>query len=180
MVRAEAGIGHAHQQAPDASITPFTTSIGKQAPALIDYLKQLLAAYLHTDATAIEEKAGYYEMGLHSASLLQITADIGRQLGIDLPPTILFEYPNIALLAAALSSQYTLSTVADAIPVSIAATTPKDTTSAAQAEDIAVIGVAGKYPQADNLQVFWETCRQAAIVSQRYLPPGGIPRSMQT
>lgn len=139
------------------------------------FLRQLLARKLGKTADQIETQVGYYEMGLDSPRLLEIVTDIETKIGVSLPPTLLFEYTTICELSTYLTENFATkfgwhdveeklissvvmeppailedSLIQRAVPIHSVATTTSDFD-----EDIAVIGIAGRYPQARNLREFW-------------------------
>ncbi|HML90062.1 MAG TPA: SDR family NAD(P)-dependent oxidoreductase [Methylomusa anaerophila] len=136
------------------------------------FLRQLMAERLKKPAEQIDTQIGYYEMGLDSPGLLEIVQAIETKIGAALSPTLLFEYTTIAELAAYLTGNYAAKfsraagTRQDAVPPASpfrqASTAPAPSPAAGRAatmpagqEDIAIVGIAGRYPQAINLQEFW-------------------------
>ncbi len=122
------------------------------------YLRQLLAEQLERPAEQMDTHAGYYELGLDSPSLLTVVQEIGDKVGADLAPTLLFEFTTIAELAAHLADHYSIREADDAVRQS--PSQKKDYSEGAVSsmelgEDIAIIGMAGRYPKAKNIQEFW-------------------------
>ncbi|NSL86223.1 SDR family NAD(P)-dependent oxidoreductase [Chitinophaga sp. Mgbs1] len=132
----------------------------------VSYLQQLMAAAIGGQAAQIDIKTGYYELGLSSASLLSIVETIGEKTGTGLSPILLFEHTTIAELAGYLSESYpqVFGAAAPAtsvtrqeenrLPVNVSNDPvvqylPENT-------DIAIIGIAGRYPGAENIAAFWE------------------------
>lgn len=130
-------------------------NISRDYPAFEMYLRQLLAKQLERPAEQMDIHAGYYELGLDSSSLLTVVQEIGDKVGADLAPTLLFEFTTIAELAAHLADHYSIGEADDAVRQS---PSPIDgvTSSPEIGEDIAIIGMAGRYPKAKNIQEFWE------------------------
>jgi amino acid adenylation domain-containing protein len=116
-------------------------------------LRAILARHMHLLASEIDPARGFHELGLDSVGLLEATADIEKQTGISQPPTLLFEYTTLQALAAHFGIPLANARLA-AIP---AKATMKATADAAaeHAMPIAIIGMAGRYPDAPDLHVFW-------------------------
>ena len=89
--------------------------------------------------------------GLSSRDAVVLSGELENLLGLQLDATVAYEYPTIAALAERLING------------------PAQTPAAAQAErkaqkkatgtgahDIAIIGVAGRFPGADNVEEFWQ------------------------
>ncbi|KAA6474297.1 SDR family NAD(P)-dependent oxidoreductase [Bacillus swezeyi] len=135
---------------------------GREQNKIEGFLRQLLAEQLEKPAEQMDIHAGYYELGLDSPSLLEMVQAIGAQIGEELSPTLLFEYTTIAELSAYLAEHYSIGEADDAVRQSPAPKPePLDAVPSAskKAEDIAIIGMAGRYPKAQNIQQFWENLK---------------------
>lgn len=149
------------------------TSVIETAASMIT---NIVASHLDTSADAIDQEAGYYELGLTSALLLEIVAELEKRLSVSLSPTLLFEYTTISALALYLSEEYrpvlarmesehitentahlAVSGSAQAIPVLFSSGKEEvSDNSSDENGDIAIIGMAGRYPQADTVWRFWQ------------------------
>jgi bacillaene polyketide synthase PksM/BaeM len=85
---------------------PGTLALGTTTQEAVAFLKELLGNHLRIDPASIRTDMEYYNMGFDSVSLLQLAAIIGDKIGTELPPTLLFEYPNISSLANHLTHTY--------------------------------------------------------------------------
>lgn len=151
------------------------------------FLRELLAEQLGKPSVEIHTGLGFYQMGLDSSNLLQIVESLGSHIGVSLPPTLLFEYTNIADLAVYLAEhygEYFLMLTSQMLEEHEKATPHVPETgnasnlrkevklpveqsraempSSAQEEhvDVAIIGMAGRYPMADNLEEFWNNLQE--------------------
>ncbi|GER89945.1 polyketide synthase PksM [Dictyobacter vulcani] len=141
-----------------------------------DFLRQLLAQRLNVPKEQIETDTGYYQMGLDSRRLLEVVQAIEIQIGVSLSPILLFEYTTIAELATFLAEHYAAAFFPAASSGQPPDQAPSRTSSVAGApaipaearhepsaggfrpaegDDIAIIGMAGRYPQAATIQAFW-------------------------
>ncbi|MCX8128558.1 MAG: SDR family NAD(P)-dependent oxidoreductase [Clostridia bacterium] len=133
-------------------------------------LKQIISELLLMPVNEIESDMGYYEMGLDSPKLLEVVKVIEKMLSIQLSPTLLFEYATITELADYLSKTYPEKLSQDKTVIQPQdshmqekASMPEITVSQAEYagkepvlhEDVAVIGMAGRYPMARDLNEFW-------------------------
>jgi acyl transferase domain-containing protein/acyl carrier protein/enoyl-CoA hydratase/carnithine racemase len=144
------------------------------------FLKKLLAEQLQKPLQNIETETGYYEMGLDSAGLLKIVQKLEQKIGESLSPTLLFEYTNIAELAGYLNKEYgsrfgntasqegaasgnkniSEAKKAKSVPVFSEPESVRSSSEVTGAnENIAIIGIAGRYPEAKNLDEFWENLK---------------------
>ncbi|WP_010494699.1 non-ribosomal peptide synthetase [Paenibacillus elgii] len=105
---------------------------------LLDICKQIL----QTDAIGTDES--YFDLGANSLQLTQMAEQLESQLGVNIAVTDFFSYPTIAKLAAYIAEGEREASVEHEPE----AGDPRD-------RDIAIIGMAGKFPQADTLEQFW-------------------------
>ncbi|MGZ8219000.1 SDR family NAD(P)-dependent oxidoreductase, partial [Methylomagnum sp.] len=134
-----------------------------------DYLAGLVADVTKLPRQHIDPDENYETFGLDSVKIMAINDRLRRDLG-ELPQTLLFEYITLcgladylgrthgerlaALLAAPSAPE--VAGPAGAIPPAVPRADRFARPVAASApEDIAIIGLAGRYPQADNLDEFW-------------------------
>ena len=169
----------------DASTMERTTGVGAirvaSAPSASPervghFLRLRIAERLGRSVDAVPVDSGYYELGLDSVNLLEITRDLETEVGEPLPPTLLFEYTTVNELSQYLSRRYptrfqdpaetvvippqATPSVADATTGSskrmgTAETVQPTSAESWSASDIAVIGMAGRYPAAANVREFW-------------------------
>lgn len=138
-------------------------------------ISKVFGRHLRQNPAMIDVHTGFYELGLESSQLLAVVQDLEQLLGITLQPTLLFEYTTISELSGYLSAIVRTEDERkiESAAVEVAAVTemlneePGFTEAAAdnaaqsavphaRTEDIAVIGMSGRFPDADNLQEFWE------------------------
>ncbi|WJQ79782.1 SDR family NAD(P)-dependent oxidoreductase [Brevibacillus brevis] len=144
-----------------------TVSLSKESSKAQAFLQQLLADRLQVPAALIDTQIGYYEMGLNSPGLLEVVKAVEAKVGAPLSPTLLFEYTNIAELAAYLTENHaSVFSGLDLMhqdggqewpqPARVVDSSANAKSHAAVTdEEIAIIGMAGRYPEARNLQEFW-------------------------
>ncbi|TKH36336.1 non-ribosomal peptide synthetase [Paenibacillus polymyxa] len=96
----------------------------------------------------------YFDIGVTSLQLVQIVDQLEDQLGIHIEVTDFFSYPTIAKLAAYISSQ---NLSGDAT-----ATAESKAKEEANVRDIAIIGMSGRFPQAETLEQFWANVASGA------------------
>ncbi|MEO1102747.1 MAG: beta-ketoacyl synthase N-terminal-like domain-containing protein, partial [Pseudomonadota bacterium] len=152
------------------------------AAPILTLLTDLLAAELRLDANRIDPKESFERYGLQSVQVMDMTAALETEFG-PLPKTLFFEHNNLADLAS-----YFLAEHADVVTARYPAASPTiDATTAqqdaaqvgasgggpipshgaasvgrAEAGDegaIAIVGLAGRYPGAADLAVFFDNLR---------------------
>jgi FkbH-like protein/FkbM family methyltransferase len=132
-------------------------------------LKKMLAEELYLDESEIRDDAQFVDLGLDSITGVTWIQKINSEYGTSIAATKVYVYPTLSEMshyvktqkrAIAPSSLAPESSELPATPESVKKapytpqvepTSPQKTNSA-----IAIIGMAGKFPQADNLQTFWE------------------------
>ncbi|MBL8991855.1 MAG: type I polyketide synthase, partial [Spirochaetia bacterium] len=150
-----------------------------------NYLKEKVAKTLQVSSNQVDDKSSFMEMGLDSTTVLELTNSIQDEKGIELYPTLLFEYTHLDTLAAYLlkeyPSQFSGSTsgtqartasaptpTAPAAAIPVASYSPSHSVQpqvhglnspGVREKDIAVIGMSGRFPQSKNLGEFWENLK---------------------
>ncbi|AWX58468.1 SDR family NAD(P)-dependent oxidoreductase [Brevibacillus brevis] len=150
----------------------------------VAYLTNLISSVAGTPASRMDPDTPMETYGLDSVMVMQITSRLEAAFG-SLSKTLFFEYPNIGRLAAffiehhrfrlaelvgaKMSAEDSMSPITvlpkpkeagrkAARPMS----KPKRLTEArdgSRVHDIAIIGIAGRYPGAKNIEQFWEKLR---------------------
>ncbi|MBB5953773.1 acyl transferase domain-containing protein/pimeloyl-ACP methyl ester carboxylesterase/nucleoside-diphosphate-sugar epimerase/SAM-dependent methyltransferase [Saccharothrix tamanrassetensis] len=101
-------------QTPPAPPAPVSTLPGSVSPnGLTDHLRAAVASMLGRPAADVATTTGFYDLGLDSVALLQLTNQLEDMVGTPLYPTLLFEHSTIDALAGHLSANHTVE-----IPVS--------------------------------------------------------------
>ncbi|MDF4005356.1 SDR family NAD(P)-dependent oxidoreductase, partial [Luteibacter sp. PPL552] len=136
----------------------------------VRHLVALLAGTLKLPPERIDPNARLEAYGIDSVMTLDLTARLEETFG-PLPKTLFFEYQSVAALAgyvmqahrAALATLFGTSPSPSPLPqpvpsrVTMARHASRLATRSAPVADegIAIIGLAGRYPQAENLAQFW-------------------------
>ena len=147
-------------------------------------VRGLLAVKLGVAPGSIQVGRAFHELGLRSAVMLEIVADLERSLDARLSPTLLFEYTNIRDLAGHLATrsepgvrQKTAPGAAAEVRADIAAqklSSPPGTRAACAGdlggEPVAIIAISGRFPKARTLEELWEKLRAGADCIEE-IPP---------
>jgi|GEM_PF-1353800 len=161
------------------------TGMNREPNYIKSVLQKIFTKYLSQVDLEIDVDRGFFELGLESSQLLAVVKDIESNFALSLNPTILFEYTTIAEVADYLAeseevqiNQTTAMTneaqqqLADR-PISADSASPQvpfvgpsgmqelpsAVTISEKADDIAIIGMAGRFPEAKNLQEFWQNLK---------------------
>lgn len=132
-----------------------TASVPAQAPervappALVSFsqrqweaqLAVLVKAYM-PEGTSPERDQPFQSMGLDSKHAVSIVGELEDLYGLSLNATLLFDYPSIAALAAYLAGVGSQAVIAQNRP-------------AATAQPLAIVGMACRFPGAQDLDGFW-------------------------
>jgi rhizoxin synthesis polyketide synthase RhiE len=150
--------------------------------AIQAYLRQKVATLLNRSAAEVSVDRNFMELGLESQGMIGTVARIEAELGLELYPTLFFEYQNIAALAAyfkeehgdklaaffaaeAVSGGEQEAAPATAVPREehraepVAVEVPNDATrpraARATSDAIAIIGMSAYLPRSEDLRAFW-------------------------
>jgi acyl transferase domain-containing protein/acyl carrier protein len=142
-------------------------------------VQRILATVLHTELEQIDVEQAFVELGLDSFLGTEMVNAINRAYGTELSNIAVFDYPNVKELARLVEQEMGKQPVArreegvgavvESFAVAKAGTGVREgreigavrATTLRQAErgvadKIAIIGMSGRYPQARNLQQYWE------------------------
>ncbi|MGZ5581459.1 MAG: amino acid adenylation domain-containing protein, partial [Methylobacter sp.] len=136
--RALEAMGGNSGAAENQAVMPQTELEGQMA--------QLWKKVLRVDKVGIHDN--FFEVGGHSLLLLQLQQELQAVLGKRPPMVDLFHYPTIHAFAAHLTGG--AKAPESAAPASSVSSTTKD---------IAVIGMAGRFPGASDVDSFWTNLR---------------------
>ena len=125
------------------------------------------------DVESVELTDNFFDLGGHSLLAAELCSQLREALSLDLSVVDLFQYPTLRALAQSVSPQFdTSSDQAASEPISLSIHEPRrllDDT------DIAIIGMAGRFPGADNVEQFWENLRDG-VCSIRQLTDEELER----
>ncbi len=125
----------------------------------IEMVRAWVAEHLNKPAATLDPTLSFFQLGMDSYGLNALADRLAQHLG-RFPTTLFFEYICIADLAAYLADQhpdlsFTPSTAAPSVRPQPNAAGRAPAVQPATA-DIAVIGISGAFPQAENLAAFWD------------------------
>jgi glutamate-1-semialdehyde-2,1-aminomutase/malonyl CoA-acyl carrier protein transacylase len=149
---------------------------------LRETIVEQIANSLRTEPSRIPLDNSFHSLGLDSLKAIEIMATLGDIFGISFSPTLLFEYPTIAELTEHLvqvhgpklkeympakGEQSKLSaTASEKQPVGTSSSAKvcqrkvEQVNDFVREDDIAVIGMGCRFPQAPDLESFWELLRE--------------------
>lgn len=124
--------------------------------ALEEELAALLAEVLGLDRVGLRDN--FFELGGHSLLLAQFHQRLQTELHYQIPITDLFRHPTLESLAASLDANQSDTTrhLQERVYGRIQ---QRRQTAVELEEQIAIIGMAGRFPGANDLQAFWQNLR---------------------
>ncbi len=160
---------------PKANMQPT----GDVVAATISTTEQVIMAAWES-ALAIRPTAtsdNFFDLGGHSLLAIQVCRALSRQLGMTVSVIDIFEHPTVQTLAAFIDTRgESDNTDAPSLAqrLSVNANGLED-----GFDDIAIIGLAGRFPGADNVDEFWSNIRAGVCsireLSTEELDKNGVP-----
>ncbi len=150
-------------KAPAAPATP-----APPAAVPVDHQEKvlaLLAAALGVPRGSVQAATPFAEMGLSSLLGVRFLDSVNRSFGLKLGVETLFAHSSAAALAAHVAALAPLPVAAPVLRAVEAAPVAEAT-----AGDIAVIGMAGRFPGARNVDAFWQALAEGRCLV-REVPP---------
>lgn len=124
---------------------PYRASVA--APPLAVLLRGELAASLGVDAAAIDGGRRFADLGLNSLLAVRFLDRVNRATGQRMGVEVLFEHSSLDDLTAALVAR------------NLQPVTQKAPASRPAPGDVAIIGMAGRFPGSADIDAFWEHLR---------------------
>ena len=122
-----------------------------------DWLRTWVADTTGLDATEISDERSMQDFGLSSRDVVVLSGDLERLLGTHLDATIAYEFNTIATLAEHLmNGRGTGAVVGSDAAGSVTGASAAGGPLPLGQRDIAVVGMAGRYPGAENADEMWE------------------------
>jgi polyketide synthase PksL len=149
-----------------------------------DFLRREFSQVLKLPAHRIDVQAALEDYGIDSVQAMRLTNQLEQTFG-SLSKTLFFEYQTIAALARHLAKAHAaLLQEKFGAPAAVAAATVEHNPAPAatrrkkraavakrnRESEIAIVGLAGRYPQAENIQAFWRNL-QNGVDSITEIPP---------
>lgn len=173
-VRDTASLLSASAKSDSVPVTKAQQSLGNKVKrenheTFLASLRELLAQWLSVPVEKVDIQAGFYELGLTSANLLEMVNEISEWVGETLSPTLFFEYSDLESLAHYLNAHYSdcLSQTPEVEshsvkPMSIrseAKSSPSRQRMDKNDDDglVAIIGMSGRFPGGRDLSAFWNS-----------------------
>jgi acyl transferase domain-containing protein/acyl carrier protein len=138
-------------QAPQAPQAP-QPSEDSLAPA---WLVQIFSEALHLPADRLDHDTDFGDLGVESIMLGELLRAIERHLDRSLSPGLLLDYPTLRSLAGALGVGAEPDQEPDPEPPKVTAAAPSPSPSPRSGR-VAIIGAACRFPDAPDLQSFWD------------------------
>ncbi|QMU75420.1 LLM class flavin-dependent oxidoreductase [Streptacidiphilus sp. PB12-B1b] len=132
----------------------------------------------------VDGASPFYELGLTSITLVRLRALLEQRSGLPIPTTALFEHPTVDALTAFLAARQADLSTSRSQDTGPAPRQARPTGPGGSGDDrrIAVIGMAGRFPGAADLDQYWANLRAGAdsvsVFTPDQLDRAGIPREL--
>ena len=142
-----------------------------EQPEMQEFIRACFARELGVAPAQIDVGARFSDYGVDSILAVRIVKSINQTLGTEMKPTVLFDYSSVRDLAGYMATIATRPAPGSITDVAGAPRTPTGdagipSTSARSEHDrilvdepIAIIGMAGRFPDADDYETFWENIK---------------------
>ncbi|WLQ16679.1 amino acid adenylation domain-containing protein [Hahella aquimaris] len=173
---------HTQTQKISQTATPSvaTERLKRGAPLdakdLVDWLTQQLAAITALPAEDIDANADFASFGLASRHVVALSGELERYVGVATPPTLFYQHPNIARLAASIAALTSGAPSAQKhggaaqVKRKAARLVDVEATPFESNDPIAIVGMGCRFPGADNPQALWRLLNEG-VDAIRETPP---------
>ncbi|MEU4997064.1 type I polyketide synthase [Streptomyces sp. NPDC021622] len=148
---------------------------------VLDVVLKETADLLGQSPDVIDPQRAYLDYGYNSLAALELTSQLGRAFGLELPMTMLFDHPNPDAVARYLVSRIEVpadttaadENVADAAPAEDA---PAGDQAPAEDDPIVIVGVACRYPGGvDSPAALWRLVEERRDAISEFPTDRGWP-----
>lgn len=153
---------------PRSNISP-NLETSNLKPKLNSFLKEKIAHVMRMTSTDIQDETVFKTYGIDSLITLEIMKPLNEIFGY-LPGTLLFEYPTINDLCNYFIKDHLekITSLFDTNEVKTLSQEEENLTQKGilkfntgfQEDDVAIIGIAGQFPEAENCQELWDNLLQ--------------------
>ncbi|MFG2648266.1 SDR family NAD(P)-dependent oxidoreductase [Streptomyces sp. NPDC048436] len=175
--RAALGPAGTASPAPEPRVVEGLAALHESArpQAARDHVARILADVLgHDDPSAVRRDTGFFDLGLDSIAAVDLVTRLAAAFDAPLTVADAFDHPTVRELASHLLSAAPGTPRADAsgpsarpsraLAPSSAAPAPEPVSSAPSPgpvdhEPVAIVGMAGRFPGADDIDAFWDLLR---------------------
>ncbi|UCJ09797.1 SDR family NAD(P)-dependent oxidoreductase [Chitinophaga pendula] len=141
------------QQQQDNTTTAGSAEVEK-------LLMELLYDGIGVALEELDAETSFQDYGINSRMIIDLNQRLAGVFG-NLSKTLFFEYQNIRELSAYFQQKHAAVLQQQVVaPVEETIITPVTPPANNNAGDIAVVGIGGKYPQADNIADFWKILKE--------------------
>ncbi|MFL9898470.1 SDR family NAD(P)-dependent oxidoreductase [Paraburkholderia fungorum] len=148
-----------------ARSTRVTASLDRES--LREHIRGELAAVLDfASPEEVRPDMGFFDLGLDSLTSVELRNRLNRHLGVALPGTLALDYPTLDALTDHIFSKLTPASAASGAPEAPVVRA----TGCDGYEPIAIIGMACRFPGANDLESFWSLLEKGGDVI-RDVPP---------
>ncbi len=127
-------------------------STAPSSGGLISDLQEIAGKLLLMRPGDVDPAKAFRELGMDSVLTVELAKAVSRRWSIAVDAAVLYEFPSVARLAQHLQSLVVPTPVPPAHSAEIPTSSPLST---APIDGVAVIGMAARYPCADDLDAFW-------------------------
>ncbi len=129
-----------------------------------DLIRTSIAEVLKMEEGEIREDTGFAEYGVDSIIAVNLVGLLNKRLNIDLPTTVLFDYPSVDKLSRHIAEKHSSELPLPSWDVSAESSLPSWDMSEElqqghverQKEPIAIIGMSGRYAKSPTLRELWK------------------------
>lgn len=117
-------------------------------------IRNAIAEITHIPADQFETKTPFIDLGLDSVGATALTGILAEHLQTDLPPTLVYDFPNLEKLTDYLTGHVGLKPTSQP--------EPKTKLAQTSTEPIAIVGLGCRFPGAPDVHAFWDMLASGA------------------
>lgn len=123
---------------------------------VVSLMKQIMQEMFSFEEEEIILEKPFLEYGMESSQAVEFLEEINQRLHIQVKPIILFDYESLIKLARYITEEYGGQPILYSEPAHKKKKVSRQVSENGNQEDIAIIGMAVKTPNANNVEEFWK------------------------
>jgi polyketide synthase PksJ len=139
-------------------IAPQSRTIATGQTPVQQNIATIWQQLLNISAVGLDDN--FFDLGGHSLLIVRMQGMLKEKFNQDISLVKLFRYPTVRTLASYLQPAHDRTTEEPSCENTNSSTLQPVEAKTDQCSEIAIIGMAGRFPQADNLEQFWQNLCQ--------------------
>jgi acyl-CoA synthetase (AMP-forming)/AMP-acid ligase II/3-oxoacyl-(acyl-carrier-protein) synthase/acyl carrier protein len=141
-----------------------TISVPETYETVSAWIREVIARKKNLPLEEISLDESFASLGLDSLEIVALSGELASRLGEELSPTLVYDYPTIRLFSEKIAGKPVSQPILKELPAVVAEASPtaSNAPAAVPEQDIAIVGMACRFPGADSVDAYWRLLEAGA------------------